>query len=452
VTANASGAYSFTGLANGSYTVTPSKTGFVYTPTSQSVTVNGANVSGVNFTSVAQTYSISGTISGTGGNTATVTLSGAGSGTTTSNSSGAFTFTGRANGTYTVTPSKSGFAFTLVSQSVTVNNANVTGVNFTSTAVSPIVQLTPTSLTFASLAVGSTSAAQAVTLKNTGTAALTLSSIALAGTNPGDFAQTNNCPSSLAINASCTINVTFKPTATGTRSGSLRFTDNASGSPQSVSLTGTGTGPMASPSVTSLTFPVTVNFTTSSAQIVTLRNTGTSTLNISSITITGTNAADYAIPSTTCGTTLTAGSSCTVNVTFRPQVAGTRTASLTFNDNAFGSPQTVALSGTGTMVTVNPTSLSYSLQLVGTTSAAKTVTLTNVGPASLSISSISFTGTNSADFTQTNTCGSSLASGGNCTISVRFAPRARGTRTATLRITDSDPTSPQQVTLSGSAL
>jgi hypothetical protein len=452
VTANASGAYSFTGLANGSYAVTPSKTGFVFTPSSQSATINGANVSGVNFSSTALTYSISGTISGSGGNNATVTLSGAGSGSTTSNSSGTFTFTGRANGTYTVTPSKSGFAFTPANQNVTVNGANVTGVNFTSTALVPVVQLTPTSLTFASLAVGSTSAAQTVTLKNTGTAALSLTSITIAGTNPGDFAQTNNCTSTLAINASCTVNVTFKPTATGTRSGSLRFTDNASGSPQSVSLTGSGTGPMASPSVTSITFPVTLTFTTSSAQTVTLRNTGTSTLNISSITITGANAADFAIPSKTCGTTLTAGSTCTVSVTFRPQVAGARSATLTFSDNAFGSPQTVALSGTGTMVTVSPTSLSFSLQLVGTTSAAKTVTLTNAGPATLTFSSISFTGTNSGDFTQTNTCGSSLASGGSCTISVKFAPTRRGTRSATLRITDSDPTSPQQVTLSGSAL
>jgi hypothetical protein len=452
VTANASGGYTFTGLANGAYTVTPSKAGFVFSPSSRNVTVSGANITGVNFTSTVQTFSISGTISGSGGNAATVTLSGAGSGSTTSNSTGSFTFTGRANGTYTVTPTKAGFAYTPASQTVTVNGADVTGVNFSSTAVAPVVQLSPTSLSFGSLAVGSSSASQAVTLKNIGTASLSLTSITFAGTNPGDFAQTNNCSSSLAVNASCTVNVTFKPTATGTRSGSLRFTDNASGSPQSVSLTGTGTGPMASLSVTSITFPVIVNFTTSAAQTVTLRNTGTSTLNISSIAVTGTNAADFAISSQTCGTTLTAGSTCTVSVTFRPQASGARSASLAFSDNAFGSPQTVALGGTGTMVTVGPTTLTFSLQAVGTTSAAKTVTLTNAGPSSLSISSISFTGTNATDFSQTNTCGSSLASGGNCTISVEFTPRGRGARRATLRIADSDPTSPQQITLSGSGL
>ena len=128
VTANSSGAYTFTGMANGSYTVTPSMTGFTFTPASQAVTVSSANVTGVNFSTV--TYTISGTISGTGGNGATVTLSGAASATVTANSSGAYTFTGVANGSYTVTPSKSGFTFSPTSQAVTVSSANVTGVNF----------------------------------------------------------------------------------------------------------------------------------------------------------------------------------------------------------------------------------------------------------------------------------------------------------------------------------
>src|SRR5205085_4067586 len=100
--------------------------------------------------------------------------------------------------------------------------------------------------TFSSQVVGSTSAAQTVTLTNSGNAALTISSIGLSGTNSGDFAQTNTCPSSsstLAAGASCTISVTFTPTATGTRSASVTITDNAGGSPQLVALTGTGVTP-----------------------------------------------------------------------------------------------------------------------------------------------------------------------------------------------------------------
>jgi hypothetical protein len=138
-TANGSGVYTFPGLANGAYTVTPSRTGYTFSPASQNATVNGANVAGINFTATqvtTPTFSISGTISPTAdGSGATVTLSGAAHATTTANTSGAYTFTGLANGAYTVTPTNTGYAFTPVSQAATVSGANVTGVNFTATAV-----------------------------------------------------------------------------------------------------------------------------------------------------------------------------------------------------------------------------------------------------------------------------------------------------------------------------
>ena len=136
-TANSSGAYSFTGLANGSYTVTPSHSGYTFSPASQNATVNGADVTGLNFTATAQTntFSISGTITPTaGGSGATVTLSGAATATATANSSGAYTFSGLANGTYAITPSHTGYTFSPTSQNATVNGANVTGINFTATA------------------------------------------------------------------------------------------------------------------------------------------------------------------------------------------------------------------------------------------------------------------------------------------------------------------------------
>jgi hypothetical protein len=137
-TANGSGAYTFTGLANGTYTVTPSHAGFTFNPANASATIAGANVTGVNFTGTAQTFSISGTISPTaGGGGATVTLSGAVSATTTANGSGAYTFTGLTNGAYAVTPSNPGFAFSPIAQAATINGANATGLNFTATAQTP---------------------------------------------------------------------------------------------------------------------------------------------------------------------------------------------------------------------------------------------------------------------------------------------------------------------------
>ncbi|MGH9743473.1 MAG: beta strand repeat-containing protein [Candidatus Acidiferrum sp.] len=135
-TANSSGSYTFSGLANGTYTVTPSHSGYTFSPTSQTATVNGANVTGKNFTATTnQAFNISGTISPTaGGSGATVTLSGPVNATTTANSSGGYTFSGLANGNYAVTPRNTGYVFSPSSQSVTISGANVTGLNFTAAA------------------------------------------------------------------------------------------------------------------------------------------------------------------------------------------------------------------------------------------------------------------------------------------------------------------------------
>ena len=170
-TANSSGAYNFTGLANGTYTITPSHSGYTYSPVSQNATVNGANVSGMNFTATAQsnTYSISGTIAPTaGGSGATVTLSGATTATTTANSSGAYTFSGLANGSYAVTPSHSGYTFSPTSQNATVNGANVTAINFTATAsatfsISGSITLSGSALSGATVALTGPAAANTTT-------------------------------------------------------------------------------------------------------------------------------------------------------------------------------------------------------------------------------------------------------------------------------------------------
>jgi hypothetical protein len=121
----------------------------------------------------------------------------------------------------------------------------------------PVVSLSPTSLTFTSQNTGTTSAAQAVTLTNTGTASLTISSIGLAGTNMGDFGETTTCGSSLAAGSNCSINVKFSPTASGTRTASVSIVDNATGSPQSITLTGTGAA-AATPTPPG-TYPLQVN-------------------------------------------------------------------------------------------------------------------------------------------------------------------------------------------------
>jgi hypothetical protein len=130
VTADSSGSYTLSNLANGTYTITPSKTGLSFNPASQTVTVNGVNVTGTNFT--VQTWSISGTVSPSGSGTV-LTLSGTSTGTATADVSGNYSFTGLLNGSYTVTPSKTGYTFSPANQPVTISSANVTSVNFTAT-------------------------------------------------------------------------------------------------------------------------------------------------------------------------------------------------------------------------------------------------------------------------------------------------------------------------------
>lgn len=204
----------------------------------------------------------------------------------------------------------------------------------------PTASLSPTSLTFGSQTVGTTSSAQNVTLTNSGTASLSITSI----TTSGDFSQTNTCGASLAASSSCTISVKFTPTAAGTRSGSLSVTDNAPGSPQTASLTGTGvaSGPAASLNPTSLNFGNQTVNTTSAAQVVTLTNSGNASLSITSIAVTG----NYA-QTNNCGASLAASTSCTINVTFTPLTTGTLTGTLSLTDNAPGSPQTASLTGVG---------------------------------------------------------------------------------------------------------
>ena len=204
----------------------------------------------------------------------------------------------------------------------------------------PAASLSPTSLTFASQNVGSTSGAQAITLSNGGTAALAITSVAASG----DYAQTNTCGSSVAAGANCTISVTFTPTAAGTRTGTISVTDNAAGSPQTASLTGTGTavGPSAALSPTSLTFAAQTIATTSPAQAITLSNSGTAALTITSIAASG----DFA-QTNNCGTSVAAGGSCSISVTFTPTAVGTRTGAITVTDNAPTSPQSASLTGTG---------------------------------------------------------------------------------------------------------
>src|SRR5207302_7515416 len=200
----------------------------------------------------------------------------------------------------------------------------------------PAVTLSSTSVMFGNQGVGTTSPPQSITLTNSGSAPLAITNVTITG----DFTQTNDCGASAAAGANCTISVTFKPTALGARTGTLTITDNASGSPQTVALAGTATGPVVSLSTATLAFAAQLTGSTSAAHSVTLNNTGNGVLSITSITTSG----DFA-QTNTCGSSVAAGASCAISVTFTAAAGGNRTGSLTITDNAADSPESVALSG-----------------------------------------------------------------------------------------------------------
>lgn len=329
--------------------------------------------------------------------------------------------------------------------------------------------LSSTQFNFGNQTVNTTSPAQTFTVTNTGVSKLNISYIQTQGLNNNDFAQTNNCPASLAVNASCTVTVTFTPQATSTRSGSVVVADDASDSPQTVVLSGTGVAanPGIALSPQNLSFGNEDEGETSSPQTVTLTNNTNSAVTISSLAVSGTNASDFT-QTNNCplsSNTLAPNSGCTITVNFTPQAndLGSRTAVVAITDNGPGSPQNISLSGTGveangSAVTLNPTTLNFGNQNNTTTSSAQTITVTSDGQAPLLISNISVTGTNSGDFAETNNCPQSpdpLAINATCAISVTFTPTATGLRNATISVldnTDGEGEAIQTVTLNGTGI
>jgi hypothetical protein len=185
-----------------------------------------------------------------------------------------------------------------------------------------------------------------VTLTNAGTSPLTISSVAITGTGAISFLDVSTCGNSLAAGKSCAIYLGFAPEQIGSPSAALSISDNAPGSPQTVSLSGVAKAePRLSVAPNALAFPPTPVGGASLGQSVTVTNTGTTSISLASIGLGGTDPRDF-VTLNNCGATLGSGASCTVFVAFTPKAAGSRSATLNLADDATGSPQTVPLSGT----------------------------------------------------------------------------------------------------------
>lgn len=290
-------------------------------------------------------------------------------------------------------------------------------------AATTAVSLNPTSGTFGSVNLGSSSTGQVFTFSNTGETDVTISSVAATG----DYAVTGNCVGTLAAGSSCTATVVFTPTAAGTRSGSLNITTTLPNPVFTAALTGTGVAPgLPTLSPSALTFGNTVVGASSTAQTVTVTNPAAVPVSIGSVAVTG----DYT-QTNTCGTSIAANSTCTVSVVFKPTATGTRAGTLTVvSTGAAATTLTASLTGTGVV---------SDFTVGGTTTTSVTVAAGQTGTVSLT-----FTPVNSFNGTITLTCAASgtAPTGVSCTPPAAFTLGASATTqtvsfTTTARTTSS---------------
>ena len=325
-------------------------------------------------------------------------------------------------------------------------NANDTqdSFNYTQNPNPPLI-LTPracpvvsaTQMNFSGVPVNVSAPTQSVTVSNWGTTSMTIGQI----TATGDFQATSKCPGNhtLAPGASCTINVAFKPTAMGPRSGALTVNDSAPSSPQIVNLAGIGSAVQLSAWYPGVNFGA-KGLGTSTTRQLTYKNVGSAP-----ITITNVQAIGNYTQSNNCGTTVAPGVTCTFNITYIPTYTGLVFGNLAITDTDVASPHMMHLGAWGQAAVPSTNNLKFPTTSVGTSSAPINMTLTNHGFGPLNVVSVVANG----DFSQTNNCTTGMAVGATCTISVTFTPTAKGTRTGTVAFGDNDFTSPQLVKLSG---
>jgi hypothetical protein len=392
-----------------------------------------------------------------------------------------------ANGSCAVSVTFSPTAAGSATGSLTINAGGVTNtvsLSGTGTAPGPVLSASPASLSFPATLVGSSPATQTVTVTNSGTAAATVSGVSVTGA----FSQTNNC-TSIAVNGSCTVTVKFTPTA-ATNSGTLTVSSNANNNPLTVGLSGSGITSTTNLALNKAATASSVDAASFAASNVTDGDTSTywestdgagypqtisvdlgSTQSIGSVTLDlppssawstrtetlsvlgSTNGTSYGQIVGSAGYTLNPSTGNTVTISL-PSGTSARYVELSFTGNTGWSAAQLSefevfpgggSTGGPAALSASPSSVSFGSTAVGSTSAAQSVTVSNPGTTAASVSSVSASGA----FSQTNTCGTSIAAGGSCTVSVKFAPTAGGAASGTLSVASSAPGSPLTVALSG---
>jgi alpha-tubulin suppressor-like RCC1 family protein len=327
----------------------------------------------------------------------------------------------------------------------------------------PYININALNLAFSTVVPGTKSAGQTITVTNTGTAALMISSVTLGGANVPSFSITNGCSGSLAAGATCTINAFFMPAGDGAKSASVNIASNAPGSPLMVSLTGTGgiPAPAITTSAASLPFGTEALGLTTAAQNLILTNSGSAPLTVSSVSVAGANPASFSATNG-CTASVAVGATCTIAVTFHPAGLGAKAGTVVIDSNVADSPTVVTLSGTGAAdaprITLTipgnafPPGLAFGNQGIGSRSAPLVVGVKNTGSATLVISSVKLGGANTPSFAVTNGCSSSLAVNASCNISTTFTPGGAGLKSADLIIASNASGPARQIGITGTGV
>jgi hypothetical protein len=322
----------------------------------------------------------------------------------------------------------------------------LTTASFTQTA-----KLSTTSLAFSAQLIGTTSAAKNFTVTNTDSA----TPLAIDGIfDSADYSETDTCGTSLAPLASCTVFVTFTPTGPGVIAGAITIQDEASNSPQVVSLTSTGLTPVSFSPAT-LAFG-TVALGSKSSKPLTINNNQSV-----GVTLQLSASGDYSTSPgavNPCGANLGAKSSCTVTVTFQPNLTGAINGALTITYNAQFSPADVPLSGSGGSggktppLTFTPPSVAFGSVVVNTTSAGKVVTVKNVSGSAVTINSFPASGNYLAKGSGAAPCGGLLNAGSSCTMTVTLTPTVAGTIPGAVTVNDTAAVASQVLSLTGTGI
>lgn len=334
-------------------------------------------------------------------------------------------------GNYTIT-------FPITAAKITMTYTNI------GTVAAPIFGVSPSSLNFGTVNVGS-SATLPVTVSNTGTLALNITG--LTSSNP-QFTFSPSAPVSIPAGGNQVFNVTFTPTANGSQTGNLVFTHNAAGSPTTYAVQGVGytPAPVIGFNPASLNFG-SIAIGSSSTLPVTINNTGDAQLVLSNIV---SSDAQFTFAPNTFPINIAAGGNSIVNVTFTPTAAGNQSANLTFTHNAAGSPSSYSVQGVGfttaPFFTLNPTSLNFGQVSLNIPSTLP-VTVTNTGNAQLVISGAV---SSSAQFTfAPNTFPINVAAGGNVVFNVTYTPTTAGILNGNITFTHNAAGSPSVLALTG---